>query len=100
MVGKVDCYLKVLIGASANNMPNQQDITDCTEKDIPTDALNIKYDEPEAADACLQNTALQGEHALPTHRPGKGTWYMDEYQGTKSGDLSKHDKLTADSNCA
>lgn len=99
MIGKVDCYLKVLIKANKNNMPTQQDITECAAADIATTELDITYDKPADPDECLQNTALEGEHALPTYRPGKGTWYTDEMT-VKSGDLTQHSKLNQDVNCA
>lgn len=94
MVKKVDCYFNKLIAAQEGSMPKQSDIDFCMNSK-PTDSeLDISYVDPDPEDACLNHPDLSGEHALPTYRPGQGTWYTVEMAG-----LTAHGKLNADTGC-
>merc|ERR1719238_283822 len=94
MVKKVDCYFNKLLGAQLGNMPKQSDIDECMQSSPTTTELDIVYTDPQPEDPCLQNGDLSGEHALPTYRPGQGTWYTVEMNG-----LGLHDKLNGDAGC-
>jgi len=98
MVGKVDCYLTALLAAKPGQMPTQATIDSCTGASIDDSVLTITYTDPEERDACMTHPDLNGDLANADYRPGKGNWYTTETQ-VKSGDLTKHDKLNADSHC-
>lgn len=98
MVGKVECYLNALLKAKPGEMPTQATIDGCTSLQPDDAALTIVYKEEEAKDECMEHPELNGDLANENYRPGKGNWYTTETQ-VKSGDLTKHDKLNADSHC-
>jgi hypothetical protein len=95
MVGKVDCYLRVLMGAGVNSMPTQADIATCSAKVIDDTELDITYTAPQPEDKCMDNAALNGDLASPTNRPGAGSWFTTEMAG-----LTAHNKLNDDAPCA
>lgn len=98
MVGKVECYLHALLAAGPGTMPTQDTINGCVSEQPDDSALTIVYTEAEARDPCMEHPDLNGDLANDNYRPGKGNWYTTETQ-VKSGDLTKHDKLNADSHC-
>jgi len=98
LLGKVTCYLDALLAASFDNMPTQTTINNCNAAPIGDDVLNIEYKVEAAADACHTHASLGGETANSNYRPGKGNWYEVETT-QKSGDLTLHNKLNADSQC-
>lgn len=95
-LGKVGCFLDVLLGATFTNMPTQASITACNGKDINTDVLTITYTPAVAEDPCLEHSALEDERATP--KPGSSAWWNMEMKG-KNGDLTNHDKLKENSAC-
>jgi hypothetical protein len=95
MIGKVECYLDVLLNAD-NKMPEESDITTCSGATIDDSVLTIVPTDPVAKDQCLQHTDLAGDEGSRTHRPGVGSWYTDEMVTTG---LDAHSKLNSDEAC-
>jgi len=95
MVGKVECYLTALMGATVDNMPTQAAITTCSQKVIDDSALTITYKDPAPEDKCMDNDSLGGDLGSPTNRPGAGSWFATEMNG-----LTAHNKLNDDAACA
>lgn len=98
MVGKVECYLGVLMGARADAMPTQTQINECSKETINDSSLDITYDPIVKQDACMNNDVLgtdANDYATIDFRPGKGNWAAREYTGA----FLLHDKLTPDSGC-
>lgn len=100
MVGKVECYLKVLLGATATAMPTQSDINTCSSTPIDDSELSIDdaLDTIAPKDACMKNGALgddPNDLATASFRPGYDSWETAEYTGT----LLDHDKLNDVSSC-
>lgn len=100
MVGKVECYLKVLLDATVTAMPTQDDINTCSSTPIDDSPLSIDdaLDTIAPKDACMNNGALGNDPndlATASFRPGFESWYNAEYTGS----LLDHDKLNEDSSC-
>jgi len=119
MVGKVECFLNVLIQASNHSrQPVQSDITTCQDTAIDTSALDIVYTtdylgvhdlsvvpkdncmktaDGKVAHASLESNPSDGYEDHNTNsqfRPGASSWYskeLEQYEG--------HDKLNDVDDC-
>jgi len=98
-VGKVECYVNVIKAyAETGHTPVKGDIDNCISLVVADDVLDIIYPNPQAKDKCVDHVDLGGDSASPTYKPGAGDWYVQETT-VKSGNLTQHGKLNADSHC-
>lgn len=95
MVGKVECYLNVLLNADTK-MPDESDITHCSSTPIDDSELDIDTKDPVPMDKCRDHADLKEDYGNKDHKPAVGTWYDDEM--VKTG-LNTHGKLNDDEAC-